>query len=348
MNHTLNIALLQLLAEKNNPEENLKKGEAYCRKAKALQADIILFPEMWNIGYTPFHETIYHTDFTPQHAIDYAEEIKLWQTRAISTDSAFVQHFKMLAKELNVAIAITYLEKQEKQPRNVLTLIDRHGDIKFTYAKVHTCDFSSEAVCMPGENFYVCDLDTEKGQVTIGAMICYDREFPESARILMLQGAEIILTPNACEMEQNRLCQFKTRAMENMLGVALANYAAPQENGHSCAFDGIAFDQQGKSRDMTIVLADENEKIIVAGFDLEKLRHWRNTESWGNAYRKPKQYQALVSLDVNQPFVRANDENKKQMLRRLTDNPLGLLQQKFLRDYLRRHANDNEYSQGEN
>jgi Ca-activated chloride channel family protein len=46
--------------------------------------------------------------------------------------------------------------------------------------------------------------------------------------------------------------------------------------------------------------------------------------------------------------ARANDENKKQMLRRLTDNPLGLLQQKFLRDYLRRHANDNEYSQGEN
>ena len=63
-------------------------------------------------------------------------------------------------------------------------------------------------------------------------MICFDREFPESARILMLKGAEIILTPNACEMEDNRICQFKTRAYENMVGVVLANYAAPQQNGH--------------------------------------------------------------------------------------------------------------------
>jgi predicted amidohydrolase len=72
-------------------------------------------------------------------------------------------------------------------------------------------------------------------------MICFDREFPESARILMLKGAEVILTPNACEMEDNRICQFKTRAMENMVGVALTNYASPQENDHSCAFDGISF-----------------------------------------------------------------------------------------------------------
>lgn len=63
----------------------------------------------------------------------------------------------------------------------------------------------------------------------------------------MLGGAEIILTPNACEMEENRLCQFKTRAFDNMVGVALTNYAAPQNNGHSCAFDGIAFNHDGVS-----------------------------------------------------------------------------------------------------
>src|SRR5262245_58338923 len=57
----------------------------------------------------------------------------------------------------------------------------------------------------PGDDFYVCTLDTEQGELKVGAMICYDREFPESARILMLKGAELILTPNACDMEINRL-----------------------------------------------------------------------------------------------------------------------------------------------
>ena len=64
--------------------------------------------------------------------------------------------------------------------------------------KVHTCDFDMEAALTPGDDFYVCTLDTAKGDVRIGAMICYDREFPESARILMLKGAELILTSNAC------------------------------------------------------------------------------------------------------------------------------------------------------
>ncbi len=43
----------------------------------------------------------------------------------------------------------------------------------------------------PGEDFYVTDLDTARGPVRVGAMICYDREFPESARLLMLKGAEL-------------------------------------------------------------------------------------------------------------------------------------------------------------
>jgi N-carbamoylputrescine amidase len=107
-------------------------------------------------------------------------------------------------------------------PRNTVSLIDRHGEIILTYAKVHTCDFGPmEAACTPGDDFYVCKLDTRMGEIMIGAMICFDREFPESARILMLQGAELILTPNSCTMEANRIGQFRARAYENMVGVAL-------------------------------------------------------------------------------------------------------------------------------
>lgn len=59
------------------------------------------------------------------------------------------------------------------------------------------------------------ELDTAKGKLKVGSMICYDREFPESARIRMLKGAELALVPNACPMEINRLSQLRGRAYEN-------------------------------------------------------------------------------------------------------------------------------------
>lgn len=68
-------------------------------------------------------------------------------------------------------------------------------------------------------------------------MICFDREQPESASILMLKDAESILTPNACGLDELRLDQFKVRAWENVVGVAMANYPEPDQNGRSVAYD---------------------------------------------------------------------------------------------------------------
>jgi predicted amidohydrolase len=141
-------------------------------------------------------------------------------------------------------------------------------------------------------------------------MICYDREFPESARLLMLGGAEIILTPNACTLDENRMAQFRARAFENMVGVAMTNYAAPRNNGHSVAFDAAAYagpkpdGSDGDSRDTLIVEAGEREGVYLAPFDLQELRAYRARETWGNAYRRPRCYAPLVSADVREPFVR--------------------------------------------
>jgi predicted amidohydrolase len=204
-----------------------------------------------------------------------------------------------------MAIAITYLERWPGAPRNSVSLIDRHGEIVMTYAKVHTCDFDLEAACTPGDDFYVCALDTDQGDVRVGAMICFDREFPESARILMLKGAELILTPNACTLEAHRIGQFKARAFENMVGVAMTNYAAPQENGHSVAFDAVAFDEDEDAVETLIVEAGEGEGVYLAQFDMDKIRAYREHETWGNASRKPRRYGLLTSPDVEPPFVRA-------------------------------------------
>lgn len=202
----LKIALLQI-APCKNLKENLEKGIVYCKKAKEKGADIALFPEMWSNGYNI-----------------YDRPVDEWKEEAISIDSDFINTFGRIAKQLNMAIGITLLEKYKNAPRNSLALFDRYGELKFVYAKVHTCDFDVERNLTAGEDFYVTTLDTSCGNVKIGAMICYDREFPESARILMLKGAELILVPNACPMEINRLSQLCARAFENMLAIATCNY----------------------------------------------------------------------------------------------------------------------------
>ncbi len=204
---TLKVALLQMTACGNDQQANLEKGEKFCRQAAVSGADIALFPEMWNIGYTPYSEDVWKDDFDP-FELSYGELQKDWQAQAIEPESEFILQHQQMARELEIAIAITYLERWSPAPRDSVALIDRHGKIILKYAKVHTCDFSLEASCTPGDGFPVCSLDTHCGPVQVGAMICYDREFPESARILMLKGAELILVPNACEMEQNRLAQL--------------------------------------------------------------------------------------------------------------------------------------------
>lgn len=315
----LTIALLQMAADGTNQDTNLAKGDAFCRRAYKMGADIALFPEMWNVGYTPFCPPGFQggdqwrapdrwNGATPPGEPDALREAReAWQALAVGPDDSYVLHFRELARELEMAIGLTYLERWPGAPRNTFSLIDRHGEIVLTYAKVHTCDFDVfESACTPGDDFYVAALDTAHGPVEIGAMICFDREFPESARILMLKGAEIILTPNACTLEANRIGQFRTRAYENMVGVAMTNYASPQINGHSCAFDPIAFDEHGNSRDTLIVEAGEDEGVYLAAFDLERLRKFRTGEVWGNAFRRPHRYAALTSLDVAPPFVRVD------------------------------------------
>mgnify|MGYP000997828267 FL=1 len=206
-----------------------------------------------------------------------------------------------------MAIGVTFLEKYKPLPRNTLCLFDRFGNKALTYAKVHTCDFGDECRLTAGDDFYVADLDTAQGSVKIGAMICYDREFPESARILMLKGAEIILVPNACPMEINRISQLRARAFENMVGIATVNYpiGQPDCNGHSTAFDGIAYRlSEPGSRDTLIMEAGEREGIYMADFPVDEIKEYRSREVHGNAYRHPQKYKLLVSESIEKPFIR--------------------------------------------
>ena len=282
----LKVALLQISADSADPDANFEKGASWCRRAAELGADVALFPETWSVGYPSYGEVVAGAEVA-------------WRGPAIDEDSPYVRGFRALARELNMAIALTYLGRTAGAPSNAVSLIDRHGDVLFTYGKVHTCCYQiPEVACTPGAGFHVAELDTRDGPVKIGAMICYDREFPESARLLMLGGAEVILTPNACtltEYDSIRIHQFRARAFENMVGVAMANYPAPQHDGHSiaCNPDGTV-----------LVEANEGQGLFLAEFDLDRIREWRAAKYWGDAFRRPGMYGPLTDPGVAAPFLR--------------------------------------------
>lgn len=265
------VALLQLASEQSQ-EANLAKGLQACEQAKAMGADLALFPEMWNVGYDT-------ACMQPEYALTIHDD--------------FIQQFVAKAQELEMAIAITYLGMGDEKPTNNVAIIDATGKIILDYAKVHICFFEpdgTERTLEPGKEFKVADLTFAGGNARIGAMICFDREFPESARVLGLQGAEIILVPNACELKNDRwlgdvrLAQLRARAFENMLGIALTNYPAPSDDGHSCAFDFA-----GKE----LVMAGPEESIVIATFDLDKIRDWQQAEVWGLKFRRTECYRGL-------------------------------------------------------
>lgn len=285
----VDVALLQMCGAGLDQSANLRKGERFCRLARARGADIALFPEMWNIAYTGCGRG--------------ERAARRWASHAVDRKGEFVQHFRRLARELEMAIAITYLERWPGSPRNSVTIFDRRGREILTYAKVHTTVFSFERNCTPGVGFCAEDLDMRGGRFRIGAMICYDREFPESARLLMLKGAELVLVPNACGLDEYRLAQFKTRSYENALALAMTNYAAPQQNGRSLVCDGMAYVKQG-ARDLCVLQAGKREGIYLARVDLGALRVYRRTAIWGSANRRPECYALLTARPA--PVSRSN------------------------------------------
>ena len=115
----------------------------------------------------------------------------------------------------------------------------------------------------------------------------------------MLKGAELLLVPNACPMEQNRLAQLRGRAYENMLAVATCNYPAPHPdcNGRSTLFDGVVYlPELSGSRDTCVFEADEGEGVYTAELDVEMLRDYRSYEVWGFRNRRPELYSEISDM----------------------------------------------------
>ena len=273
---TLRVAVLQMRSVNREYGENIKTIIKYMSDAKQNGADILLLPECFITGY----------DLTIDHA------------SAITENDLAPLCEK--AKKLSIGLVATALTQGKSNPQNSAFVISKDGKILMKYAKVHTCDFADEKVLESGTEFKVCDFDGVK----IGIMICYDREYPESARVLMLKGAEIILVPNDCGSMRPRLQALSTRAYENMCGVAMANPNG-ENAGNSCAYSPICWDRNGECVDNTLLLADAGtEGLFYADFDMDAIRAYRESEMMGNTFRKVKAYAQLLNDEIQYPFVR--------------------------------------------
>lgn len=273
---TFRVAVLQMRSVNREYERNIKTIIRYMSDAKQNGADILLLPECFITGY----------DLTIDNA------------SAITENDLAPLCAK--AKELSIGLVATALTKGKNNPQNSAFVISKDGKILMKYAKVHTCDFADEKVLESGTEFKVCDFDGVK----IGVMICYDREYPESARVLMLKGAEIILVPNDCGSMRPRLQALSTRAYENMCGVAMANPNGVNA-GNSCAYSPICWDRNGECVDNTLLLADaETEGLFYADFDMDAIRAYREREMMGNTFRKVKAYAQLLNDEIQYPFIR--------------------------------------------
>lgn len=276
----MRIAILQKKSPIRQPARSTEIVIGAMRQAAAGGADILLLPEAFLTGY----------------------DLPMRNEEALPEDNPYLPRICAAAKALHLGVVATAIMQGRAKPQNAAYVIDKDGTLCMKYAKVHTCDFADEACLESGDAFRVCDFHGVK----LGIMICYDREYPESARILMLQGAELILVPNDCASMAPRVQALSTRAYENMVGVAMANPNG-ENAGNSCAFSPICWDGDGRCVDNTLLLAGEREEgLFCADFDMEAIRRYREHEMMGNTYRKVDAYGPLLSREIRYPFVREN------------------------------------------
>ena len=269
-------------------EENIAKADKMVRKAASEGAKIILLPELFERQY-----------FCQERNYDY-----YLYARSLEEDEA-VNHFKKVAAELEVVLPISFYEKDVNVFYNTTAVIDADGSVLGIYRKTHIPDdhyYQEKFYFTPGDTGFKV-WDTRYGKIGIG--ICWDQWFPDTARGMAVQGAEILFYPTAIgsepilevdSMPHWRRC-MQGHAACNVIPVVAANrigeeYVEPSdENGgqkSSLVFYGSSFvtDSTGE---IVMQASRDKEEIVYGESDLDENRDLR--VSWGLFRdRRPQMY----------------------------------------------------------
>ncbi len=269
-------------------DANLDRLEGLIRHAAAQGAQIILPQELF--------ETPYFCKDQKQSLFELARPVE---------GHPVLLRMSALARELAVVIPVSVFEKANAAFYNSVAMIDADGSVLGIYRKSHIPDG-------PGyqEKFYFSPGDSGIGvfrtrYATVGCAICWDQWFPETARIMALKGADLLLYPTAIGSEpQDATLDSQghwTRVMQGHAGANLIPLVASnrigREEGESCGitFYGSSFiaGPQGE----IVAQADRvSETVLTARFDLDQIAAQR--ASWGVFRdRRPDLYGPLLTLD---------------------------------------------------
>ena len=177
------VAAIQMQCAKD-VENNIQTAERLVRQAAEQGAQIILLPELFERPY-----------FCQERQYDYYQ-----YAQSVSENTA-IQHFKVIAKELKVVLPISFYEKDGNVLYNSIAVIDADGEVLGVYRKTHIPDdhyYQEKFFFTPGNTGFKV-WDTRYAKIGIG--ICWDQWFPETARCLALNGAELLFYPTAIGSE---------------------------------------------------------------------------------------------------------------------------------------------------
>jgi len=208
--------LAQLYTAKGDPAANLARMSAVIKEAAAKGTDLVCFSELFYSGYDISREEL--------------------RRLAIFCDGPELAKVRAMAADAGVHVLISYPEK-DKAIDDVFisaSLIDDAGTILLNHRKTYRWGDEKDKVS-GGSGYEVCDTKFGK----IGVLICYEIEFPEPARILMLQGAEVILTTSAFTYVENMPTYLSALAIQNQCYVLSTNDVREEspKRGASCALD---------------------------------------------------------------------------------------------------------------
>lgn len=272
-------------------EGNLARAEQLVRDAHSKGAQIILIQELFATPY-------FCIDQSPEH----------FSLAHAAKDNFIIERFSKLAQELAVVLPISFFEKENYAYYNSLVVIDADGSVSETYRKTHIPNgpaYQEKQFFTPGDTgFKVFATKYAK----IGCAICWDQWFPETARSLVLKGAELLFFPTAIGNEpaypdinsqvhwQNTQCGH---AAANLCPVIASNRIGTEQSkyieNYAMTFYGSSFiaDQHG----VKVAEADRTtENVLVHTFDLEAINKER--VAWGLFRdRRPEMYGTLLTSD---------------------------------------------------
>lgn len=284
------VAALQFSCSRD-VQENINKAEKMVREAADNDANIILLPELFERQY-----------FCQEKRYDYYDyALPLEKNPAVN-------RFTEVAKELGVVIPVSFYERDIDRLFNTVAMIDADGSVLGIYRKTHIPDdhfYQEKFYFTPGDTSFKV-FDTRFGCIGVG--ICWDQWFPETARCMAVQGAEMLLYPTAIGSEPildvdssghwRRVMQGHAAA--NLMPVVAANRIGVEtvepckENaGQSSSLDFYGCSFIADATGDIIASAKQEETILYGEFDLDTLKEDRL--SWGLFRdRRPETYVVMT------------------------------------------------------